>query len=187
MGPLAKYSAFIGAIIANLIVYGLLVGIFFARRYDRYSKKIPAKFPGHACNFFCYIPSNNDCALGPDRGSGSINIDLVIDYLFNNTTVAFGFTLYAVLYNRTPESVIEVPKERIKASKPDSGEQIDQEQETNASCRYRRAVAIPVIYLGLESLLSPQRAVQSTTSLLLSQFQQKLKNTTKPQGFEIQN
>ena len=46
------------------------------------------------------------------------------------------------------------------------------------------AVAIPVIYLGLESLLSPQRAVQSTTSLLLSQFQQKLKNTTKPQGFE---
>ena len=45
------------------------------------------------------------------------------------------------------------------------------------------AVSIPVIYLGLESLLSPQRAVQNTTSLLLSQFQQKLKNT-KPQGFE---
>ena len=77
-------------------------------------------------NFFCYIPSNNDCALGPDRGSGSINIDLVIDYLFNNTTVCVRLYLYAVLYDRTPESVIEVPKKRIKASKPDPGEQIDQ-------------------------------------------------------------
>ena len=45
------------------------------------------------------------------------------------------------------------------------------------------AVAIPVIYLGLESLLSPQRAIQNTKSLLLSQFQQRLKSV-KPKGFE---
>ena len=108
----------------------------------------------------------------------SLTIYLIIPQL------AFGFTLYAVLYNRTPESVIEVPKERIKASKPDSGEQIDQSKRQMLRAGIAAAVAIPVIYLGLESLLSPQRAVQSTTSLLLSQFQQKLKNTTKPQGFE---
>ena len=96
---------------------------------------------------------------------------------------AFGFTLYAVLYNRTPESVIEAPKERIKASKPDSGEQIDQRKRQMLRAGIAAAVSIPVIYLGLESLLSPQRAVQNTTSLLLSQFQQKLKNI-KPKGFE---
>ena len=96
---------------------------------------------------------------------------------------AFGFTLYAVLYNRTPESVIEAPKERIKASKPDPGEQIDQSKRQMLRAGIAAAVSIPVIYLGLESLLSPQRAVQNTTSLLLSQFQQKLKNI-KPKGFE---
>ena len=38
LGPLAKYSAFIGAIIANLIVYGLSA-IFFARRSNRPPKE----------------------------------------------------------------------------------------------------------------------------------------------------
>ena len=39
LGPLAKYSALVGAIIANLIVYGLLA-IFFARRSNRYSTEL---------------------------------------------------------------------------------------------------------------------------------------------------
>jgi DMSO/TMAO reductase YedYZ molybdopterin-dependent catalytic subunit len=92
--------------------------------------------------------------------------------------------LYAVLYNETPGSVIEAPKDRIRASKPDPGEQIDERKRQVLRAGIAAAVAIPVIYLGLESLLSPQRAVQNTTSLLLSQFQQKLKSTAKPQGFE---
>ena len=112
----------------------------------------------------------------------SISIGSLATYLIV-PQFAFGFTLYAVLYNRTPGSTIEAPKERIKASNPDPGEQIDQRKRQMLRAGIAAAVSIPVIYLGLESLLSPQRAVQNTASLLLSQFQQKLKNI-KPKGFE---
>ena len=89
-----------------------------------------------------------------------------------------------MLYNRTPESVIEAPKERIKASKPDPdpGEQIDQRKRR----MLRAGIAQQFQYLSFtldSKAFFPQRAVQNTTSLLLSQFQQKLKNI-KPKGFE---
>ena len=182
MGPLAKYSAFIGAIIANLIVYGLLA-IFFARRSNRAPKEyVQNSLLCTAISFVIFL-AITIALLGLTEGQAqSISISSLTIYLII-PQFAFGFTLYAVLYDRTPESVIEVPKKRIKTSKPDPGEQIDQRKRQMLRASIAAAVAIPVIYLGLESLLSPQRAVQSTTSLLLSQFQQKLKNT-KPKGFE---
>lgn len=183
LGPLAKYSAFIGSIIANLIVYGLLA-IFFARRSNRIPKRyLLNSLLCTAISFVIFLPLTVVLLALTEGQAQSISVVSLATYLIVPQLV-FGFTLYAVLYNRTPEYVIEIPKERIKTSTPDSGEQIDQRKRQMLRAGIAAAVAIPVIYLGLESLLSPQRAVQSTTSLLLSQFQQKLKNTTKPQGFE---
>ncbi|MGA9843146.1 MAG: hypothetical protein WBQ25_12590, partial [Nitrososphaeraceae archaeon] len=183
LGPLAKYSAFIGAIIANLIVYGLLA-IFFARRSNRNPKSYLLNSLLCTVISFIIFLAITIALLGLTEGQAqSISISSLTIYLII-PQLAFGFTLYAVLYNRTPESAIEVQKENIKTSKPDPGEQIDQRKRQMLRASIAAAVAVPVIYLGLESLLSPQRAVQSTTSLLLSQFQRKLKNTTKPQGFE---
>ena len=182
LGPLAKYSAFIGAIIANLIVYGLLA-IFFARRSNRTPKSyLLNSLLCTTISFVIFLALTVALSALTEGQAQSISIVSLATYLIF-PQLAFGFTLYAVLYNRTPESVIEVPKERIKTSKPDSGEQIDQHKRQMLRAGIAAAVAVPVIYLGLESLLSPQRAVQSTTSLLLSQFQQKLKNI-KQKGFE---
>ena len=76
-------------------------------------------------NFFCYFLIINNCSLSLDRRSGSVNIDLVISVIFDYTGASFGFTLYAVLYKRGHEPVIEDP-EMIRNLKPSSEEQIDQ-------------------------------------------------------------
>ena len=182
MGPLAKYSAFIGAIIANLIVYGLLA-IFFARRSNRAPKEyVQNSLLCTAISFVIFL-AITIALLGLTEGQAqSISISSLTIYLII-PQLAFGFTLYAVLYDRTPESVIEVPKKRIKTSKPDPGEQIDQRkrQMLRASIAGSSCNTCHLSRTGKSSF--PQRAVQSTTSLLLSQFQQKLKNT-KPKGFE---
>ncbi|HEY7571882.1 MAG TPA: molybdopterin-dependent oxidoreductase [Nitrososphaeraceae archaeon] len=181
-GSLAKYSAFIGSIIANIIVYGILA-IFLARRSNRTPKSYLLNSLLCTVISFIIFMAITIVLLSLTEGQAqSISISSLTIYLII-PQIAFGFTLYAVLYNRTPESTIEVHKENIKTGKPDSGEQIDQHKRQMLRAGIAAAVAIPVIYLGLESLLSPQRAVQSTTSLLLSQFQQKLRNI-KPKGFE---
>ena len=173
MGPLAKYSAFIGAIIANLIVYGFLA-IFFARKSNHAPKEyVQNSLLCAAISFIIFLPLTIALLALTEGQAQSISIVTLASYLII-PQLAFGFTLYVVLYNRKAESTIEIHKEHIKTSKPDPGEQIDQRKRQMLRASIAAAVAIPVIYLGLESLLSPQRAVQSTTSLLLSQFQQKL-------------
>jgi len=182
LGTLAKYSAFIGSIIANLIVYGILA-IFFAQRSNRTPKNYLLNSLLCTVISFIIFMAIAIVLLSLTEGQAqSISVSSLTIYLII-PQIAFGFTLYAVLYNRTPKSTIEVHKGDINTDKNDSGEQIDQQKRQMLRASIAAAVAIPVIYLGLESLLSPQRAVQSTTSLLLSQFQQKLKNT-KPKGFE---
>ncbi|MGA7900987.1 MAG: molybdopterin-dependent oxidoreductase [Nitrososphaeraceae archaeon] len=181
LGPLAKYSALVGAIIANLIVYGLLA-IFFARRSNRTPQSYLLNSLSCAIISFVIFLSLTIVLLALTEGQAqSISILSLASYLII-PQLSFGFTLYAVLYKRGHEPVIEDPK-MIRNLKPSSEEQIDQPKRQMLRAGIAAAVAIPVIYLGLESLLSPQRVAQSTKSLLLSQFQQRLKSI-KPKGFE---
>jgi DMSO/TMAO reductase YedYZ molybdopterin-dependent catalytic subunit len=180
LGPLAKYSALVGAILANLIVYGLLA-IFFTRR----SNRTPQSYLLNS--LLCAIISSiiflalTIALLALTEGQAqSISIFSLVAYLIL-PQLAYGFTLYAVLYNRSYERTVQSP-ELTKSLSP-SEEQIDQPKRQILRAGIAAAVAIPVIYLGLESLLSPQRAIQNTKSLLLSQFQQRLKNIG-PRGFE---
>jgi len=110
----------------------------------------------------------------------SISIFSLVAYLIL-PQLAYGFTLYAVLYKRSYERAVQGPE--LTRSLSPSEEQIDQPKRQILRAGIAAAVAIPVIYLGLESLLSPQRAIQNTKSLLLSQFQQRLKSI-RPKGFE---
>jgi len=180
LGPLAKYSALVGAILANLIVYGLLA-IFFTRRSNRTPRSYLLN------SLLCAIISSiiflalTIALLALTEGQAqSISIFSLVAYLIL-PQLAYGFTLYAVLYNRSYERTVQSP-ELTKSLSP-SEEQIDQPKRQILRAGIAAAVAIPVIYLGLESLLSPQRAIQNTKSLLLSQFQQRLKNIG-PRGFE---
>ncbi|MGN6631994.1 MAG: molybdopterin-dependent oxidoreductase [Nitrososphaeraceae archaeon] len=180
LGPLAKYSALVGAILANLIVYGLLA-IFFTRR----SNRTPQSYLLNS--LLCAIISSiiflalTIALLALTEGQAqSISIFSLVAYLILPQLV-YGFTLYAVLYKRSYERAVQSP-ELTKSLSP-SEEQIDQPKRQILRAGIAAAVAIPVIYLGLESLLSPQRAIQNTKSLLLSQFQQRLKNI-RPKGFE---
>src|SRR6185437_15666445 len=132
-------------------------------------------------NFLNYLLSVNNRSLSLNRRSGSVNIDLLTGSLPNSTPACLRFYAYAVLYNRSYERTVQSP-ELTKSLSP-SEEQIDQPKRQILRAGIAATVAIPVIYLGLESLLSPQRAIQNTKSLLLSQFQQRLKNIG-PRGFE---
>lgn len=86
-------------------------------------------------------------------------------------------------YNRRLSPLTQDTREGTLEPKSCPPAGIDQRKRQMLRAGISAAIAVPIIYLGLESLLSPQRAVQSTTSLLLSQFQQNLKNI-KPKGFE---
>jgi DMSO/TMAO reductase YedYZ molybdopterin-dependent catalytic subunit len=121
--------------------------------------------------------------LALTEGQGqSIGIVSLVTYLIF-PQLGFGFTLYAVFYNRRLKPLTQDTRESILIHKSRPPEGIDQRKRQMLRAGISAAVAVPIIYLGLESLLSPQRAVQRTTSLLLSQFQQTLKNI-KPKGFE---
>jgi len=180
LGPLAKYSALVGAILANLIVYGLLA-IFFTRRSNRTPQSYLLNSLLCAVISLIIFLALTIALLALTEGQAqSISIFSLVAYLIL-PQLAYGFTLYAVLYKRSYERAVQGP-ELTKSLSP-SEEQIDQPKRQILRAGIAAAVAIPVIYLGLESLLSPQRAIQNTKSLLLSQFQQRLKSI-RPKGFE---
>ena len=124
LGPLAKYSALVGAIIANLIVYGLLA-IFFARRSNRTPRSYILNSLTCAIISFIIFLSLTMVFLTLTEGQAqSISILSLASYLII-PQLGFGFTLYAMLYRRRHEPVIENP-EMIRNLKSNSEEQIDQ-------------------------------------------------------------
>ena len=145
MGPLAKYSALVGAIIANLIVYGLLA-IFFARRSNRTPQSYLLNSLSCAIISFVIFLSLTIVLLALTEGQAqSISILSLASYLII-PQLSFGFTLYAVLYKRGHEPVIEDPK-MIRNLKPSSEEQIDQPKRqmlrAGIVCRSRNTSYIP--------------------------------------------
>jgi DMSO/TMAO reductase YedYZ molybdopterin-dependent catalytic subunit len=177
-GPLAKYSAFAGAIIVNFILYGL-----FAIWVDRLHKKIHWKgYVGKAilssvvAYVILLIVTISLVIITETRThtqSTSV-IRLVLSLILPQ--IAFGFTLssfYEKVLRPSRKPVVEKPSE--------APTEIDYKKRALLRAAIASAVALPILYLGLNRLFSTQEVqLPSSSSLSLLPLQSK----SKPLGFE---
>jgi len=181
-GPLAKYSAFIGAIAANLILYGLiglLVGLLQKK------KRLPSK--GYVLNaiqssLVGYIILLMISALllvltETNLQAKLDSIKLLAVYLVP-ANVAFGF-IYSSFYQRvvlsSRSSTMATKKEDITGKT-----EIDYKKRLLLRASIASAVALPILYFGLNSLLVPRKEIQQLSPSLSAL----LRSKTKPPGFD---
>ena len=177
-GPLAKYSAFAGAIIVNFILYGL-----FAIWVDRLHKKIHWKgYVGKAilssvvAYVILLIVTISLVTITETRTHTQPTsiIRLVLSLILPQ--IAFGFTLssfYEKIRRPSRKPVVEKPSE--------APTEIDYKKRALLRAAIASAVALPILYLGLNRLFSTQEVqLPSSSSLSLLPLQSK----SKPLGFE---
>jgi DMSO/TMAO reductase YedYZ molybdopterin-dependent catalytic subunit len=183
-GPLAKYSAFIGSIIANIVIFGIMA-IFLDRLFARLKRRgyLVEALLSSALSYIIFLVIAIILVTLIQSRSGIQVMPLsVIVLSLIPTHLAFGFVLSSFFHGQSKRKTLDVPE-------PSPDKSID-----TADVRYSRgsflrilaasAVALPIIFLGVEKLLSRQnegQEIPSTTANLLPQ------TGPRPRGFEDPN
>jgi hypothetical protein len=176
-GPLAKYSAFAGAIIANFILYGLLA-IWVDRLHNRLhwkgyvGKAILSSVVAYIILLIVTISLVTITEARTHTQPTSI-IRLVLSLILPQ--IAFGFTLssfYEKVRRSSRKPVVEKPSE--------TPTEIDYKRRALLRAAIASAVALPILYLGLNRLFSTQEVQPPSSSLSLLPLQSK----SKALGFE---
>ena len=190
LGPLAKYSSFIGATLVNIILYGL-IGILIGRLYDR----LPAKnYLGRAVQstiiaYVLLLAITSVLLSLTEASAGPVSISDVFIYLIP-PNVAFGFVfpgLYQKISFRQPLGSDVAHKKQISA---DLYGDTQPKTMTEAGKINRRmflrsaaasVVALPILYYGTNRLLfsSQQQASQPVVPVLPAS-----QSSSAPAGFQ---
>ena len=185
LGPIAKYSAFIGALIVNLIVYGLL-GIVIHKLQNKIHLSTSYLTNAAISSVISYVVIFIVVFILitlADIEIQSISIQSIITYLIL-PHIAFGFTL-AYFYRsikRTPS--ILGPKEAPSSSTTTpatstSMPQVDYKKRLLLKTGIASLAVIPLMYIGLNNILFPREGAQSPLPL-----ESELKLKPRPVGFE---
>jgi DMSO/TMAO reductase YedYZ molybdopterin-dependent catalytic subunit len=177
LGPLAKYTSFIGAILVNMIAHGL-IGILIGRLYDRLPwKGYLGKAVQSTIIAYVLILAITSVLLGlTEASAGPVSVSDVIVYLIP-PNVAFGFVLPGLYQNislRQPSVSDLAHKKQVPA---DIDGDTQPKTTTEAGKINRRmflrsaaasVVALPILYYGTSRLLfsSQQQASQSVVPVL---------------------
>lgn len=184
IGPLAKYSAFIGSIIANIVAFGI-IAIFLDKLFASLKKRgyLLEALLSSALSYiiFIIIAVILVTLIQSRSGIQVVPLPLIVLSLIPSQ-LAFGFVLSSFFHGRTKRKSPEVPE-------PSLGTPTDTMDVTYSRRAFLRliaaaAVALPIILLGVDRLLSRQNEAQeqaSTTTNLLPQ------TGPKPKGFEDPN
>jgi DMSO/TMAO reductase YedYZ molybdopterin-dependent catalytic subunit len=196
LGPLAKYSALIGAVIANTILYGLIsLRLLSSTLYGRLRSNgyirnaIQSSILAYVIVFlvgvllFALVEADVQTKVS---SIGMLSIHLILP------NIVFGFILCSFFYG-TMLSSRQQPMISSKEQHDSSTDLSSSSTNRQTEIRYTRrqflragialAVALPIFYFGLGSLISPRQEVQRSTSSLLSQFLRRSAES-KPVGFE---
>jgi DMSO/TMAO reductase YedYZ molybdopterin-dependent catalytic subunit len=200
LGPLAKYSALIGAVVANIILYGLISLLSLGSRlYNRLHSK---GYIGNAIQssvlayvillfvgaiLFALAETDIQTKL---RSIGMLSIYLILP------NITFGFVLCSFYDGMLPSTQLPTLSSRKQpassaattttaahGSTTDKQTEIDYKKRQFLRAGIASAVALPILYFGLGSLISPRQEVQQSASSLLSQFRRRSAES-KPVGFE---
>ncbi len=196
LGPLAKYSALIGAVIANIVLYGLisllsLSGTLYSRlRSNGYIRNaIQSSILAYVIVFLIGVLFF--ALVEADVQTKISSIGMLSIYLILPNTV-FGFVLCSFFYGKMLPSrqqpVISSKEQHDSSTDPSSSATSRQTEIRYTRRQFLRAgialaVALPIFYFGLGSLISPRQEIQRSTSSLLSQFRRRSAES-KPVGFE---
>ena len=190
LGPLAKYSSFIGATLVNIILYGL-IGILVGRLYDR----LPGKnYLGRAVQstiiaYVLLLAVTSVLLSLTEASAGPVSVTDVFIYLIP-PNVAFGFVfqgLYQKISFRQPRGSDVAHKKQISA---DLDGDTQPKTMTEAGKINRRmflrsaaasVVALPILYYGTNRLLfsSQQQASQPVVPVLPAS-----QSSSAPAGFQ---
>jgi DMSO/TMAO reductase YedYZ molybdopterin-dependent catalytic subunit len=197
LGPLAKYSALIGAVIANIILYGLisllsLSSTLYSKllRSNGYIRNaIQSSILAYVIVFlvgvllFALVEADVQTKVS---SIGMLSIYLILP------NIVFGFILCSFFYGKMLPSgqrpMISSKGQHTSSTTPSSSATNRQTEIRYTRRQFLRAgialaVALPIFYFGLGSLISPRQEVQRSTSSLLSQFLRRSAES-KPVGFE---
>jgi DMSO/TMAO reductase YedYZ molybdopterin-dependent catalytic subunit len=189
-GPIAKYSAFIGALIVNLVAYGLL-GIFIHKLREKIHSSASYLTNAAISSIISYVVIFIVVFILltlADIEIQSISIQSIITYLIL-PHVAFGFAL-AYFYRsvkRTPSilGTKEAPppppssSTTTAATTSTSTPEVDYKKRLLLKAGIASAVVIPFMYIGLNNILFPREGAQSPLPL-----ESELQSKPRPAGFE---
>ncbi len=193
LGPIAKYSAFIGSLIVNLVVYGLL-GIFIHKLQEKIhsstSYLVNAAISSVISYVVIFIVVFILLTLA-DIEIQSLSIQSIITFLIL-PHIAFGFTLayfYRSIKGRPsilgPKEVGTPPRSSSSSTPTDttstSMPEIDYKKRLLLKAGIASIAVIPLMYIGLNNILFPREGTQSQSPLPL---ESELKSKPRPVGFE---
>lgn len=172
-GPLAKYSAFTGAIIIYFILYGLFAVLLTRFHWKGYLRR--ATLASAVAYVILLIISISLVTITEARTHTQATSITRLAITLILPQIAFGFTLSS-FYER-----IRRPSRKPGIEKPSpTATEIDYKKRALLRAAIASAVALPILYFGLNRLF-PTHEVQipSTSPLLLSP-----QSRSKPLGFE---
>ena len=177
LGPLAKYSAFIGAVVGNIILYGL-IGLLFARLSQRSKKLVSNRYAMRAIQssaiayFVLLFVGALLLALAEIELEAKLNSIMFLAIYLIPSSIAFGFTLsyfYQLIMPLGRSTRIARELEAATTSSSNNNKQeIDYRKRLLLRASVASVVALPIIYFGLGSLLAPRKEVQQQLSPSLS-------------------
>ena len=177
LGPLAKYTSFIGATLVNIIVYGL-IGILAGRLYDRLPWK---NYLGRVVQSFIiayvlFLAITSVLLSITEASAGPVSLTDVILYLIP-PNIAFGLILPG-LYQKRPvrQTPISDMSHKKQVTAEPSGETMPERANEDGRLNRRMflrsaaatVVALPILYYGTSRLLfsSQQQAAQPVVPVL---------------------
>ena len=183
LGPVAKYSAFIGALIVNLVVYGIisLVAYKIRTQINSGNSFLGAAAISSGISYVAILIIFFVLLAVADIEIQTLSIQTVIMYLIP-PQVAFGFMSAFFYKNIQPRASKDAPKETVAYDRPDSGSissGVDQNRRLFIKAGLASVVIIPLLYLGLNNLLFPRESTQSRLPL-----ESQIASKPRPAGFE---
>jgi DMSO/TMAO reductase YedYZ molybdopterin-dependent catalytic subunit len=192
LGPLAKYSSFVGATLVNIILYGL-IGILVGRLYDRLAWKnyLGKAVQSSIISYVILIVVTSVLLSLTEASAGPVAIPDVILYLIP-PNVAFGFVLPALYQKISFHRASTRKLGGEKQVRGDSESEMEAKTKTSAAdpkinrrmflrSAAASVVALPILYYGTNRLLfsTQQQASRSVVPVLPAS-----QTGSVPAGFE---
>ena len=187
LGPLAKYSTIIGAIVVNILLYGI-IGIILGKLFMKMkSPKFVIK--SSLSTFISYIIlivlTIIFLVLSTTPGQ-SISIPVKSFVLFLLPSAVYGL-IFAFLFGNknTKIDLVETHSEVGNViNKSGKTADIDYNKRDMIRALIISVIAIPLVYFGFNRLISGSEQQQQQPRALDQSIQQFLQSKSKPPGFE---
>jgi DMSO/TMAO reductase YedYZ molybdopterin-dependent catalytic subunit len=180
LGPIAKYSAFIGALIINLVVYGIVSLIVYKIhiKINSGNSFLLAAAISSGISYVVLLIISFVLMAVADIEIQSLSLQTIIMYLIP-PQIAFGFTSAYFYRNIQPRASKIAPKETTGSVETTVSSEVDQNRRLLIKAGLASVVVIPLLYLGLNNLLFPRESAQSRLPL-----ESEVASKPRPAGFE---